>query len=305
MDIAHRLKPNQLRLLLTIAETGQLQLAANRISVSQPAASRILADVEKLMGGDLFTRHPKGMEATPLGAICIRHAKVILEEMDELAADAQRFNEGKIGHVRVGTVTGPAVGTLMPAIQKVKAEASDIEMTIEVGPSTELVRGLIAGRFDFIISRLPSGYDSRDFRLHPARSEEVTFLVRASHPLASRRGVPLTDLLDSEWVVQVLGSPIREAVDSAFLTQDLPAPSRVTNTASLLVALSMVQASDIIAPLSREVATMLCAGRLNADVVTLDLATPITVSPCFVIQNREQPVTRAAEKVFSAVFEFL
>ncbi|SMX42973.1 LysR family transcriptional regulator [Actibacterium lipolyticum] len=305
MDLAKRLKPNQLRLLLKIAETGQLQLAANMVSISQPAASRILGDIEDLVGAALFIRHPKGMETTALGAICVRHAKVILEEMDALATEALRFTEGEIGHVRVGTVTGPAVGSLMPAIQKVKAHAPDIEMTIEVGPSTNLVRGLAEGRFDFVISRLPPGYDSRDFRMHPARSEEIALLVRPEHPLADQADISLSALLDFEWVVQELGSPIRQAVEASFLASNLPTPARVTNSSSLLVALSMLQGTDSVVPLTNEVANLLAKGPLDANVCILDLETPIIVSPCFVIQNRARQLSSAAERVFTAVLEWL
>ena len=81
MDLARRLKPNQLQLLLRVAETGQLQQAAHMMAMSQPAASRILGDVETLVGSPLFLRHPKGMEPTPIGKVFIRHAKAILEQL--------------------------------------------------------------------------------------------------------------------------------------------------------------------------------------------------------------------------------
>ncbi|SLN36621.1 HTH-type transcriptional regulator GbpR [Pseudoruegeria aquimaris] len=305
MDLARRLKPNHLRLLLKIAETGQLQAAAHLSAISQPAASRTLADVEAALGGPLFERHPKGMEPTPLGWIFLRHAKVILEELDLLQAEAERFALGDMGRVRIGTVTGPAVGSLMPAVREVKAEAPDIEFTIEVAPSTELMRGLVEGRYDFVISRLAPGYDAREFRLHPARGEVVSLLVRPEHPLAGRRGLPLQALLRHEWVMQDMGSPIRLAVENAFHAQGLAAPRRVTNSSSLLIALAFLQGTDTIAPLTHEVANMLLEPPLSARVTPLDLATPISVSPCFVIQNRGRRLSSAAERVLARVFAYL
>ena len=172
---------------MKIAETGQLQHAANMTAMSQPAASRMLSEIETLVGGPVFTRHAKGMEATQLGALCLRHAKIILEQMDELEAEATRFSEGSIGSVKVGAVTGPAVGILMPAIKRMKQKIPDLDMTIEVAPSIELVRGLVEGRFDFVISRLPPTYDSRDFLLQPVGSEMVSLLVGPDHPLANQK----------------------------------------------------------------------------------------------------------------------
>ncbi len=305
MELARRLKPNQLQLLMKVAETGQLQLAANMTAMSQPAASRILADVETLVGSPLFLRHPKGMKPTPIGKVFIRHAKIILESLEELEVETKRFSAGDVGHVRIGAVTGPAVGCLMPAVRQIKAETPEIELTIEVGPSTELVRGLSEGRFDFVISRVPPEYDSRDFRLHPARSEQVSLLAHPDHELVGQASVSLTDTLEYEWVIQELGSPIRQAVEAAFLQEGLPTPPRVTNSSSLLVVLSLLESTRTIAPQTREVAAMLANGPLQAKVAVLDIATPISVSPCFIIENRFRPLSKAAERVLTAVLGWL
>ncbi len=305
MSFATRLKPAHLQLILRIAETGQLQRAAAMTGMSQPAASRVLAEIEAQAGGPLFSRHAKGMVQTELGAICTQHAKVILEEFDALETEAVRLTTGEAGRVRVGAVTGPAVGLLMPAVRQVKAETPDIEVTVEVGPSTELVRGLVEGRFDFVVSRLPPGYDSRDFRMHPARSETLSLMVRPGHPLAGRPGVGLADLLGFEWVIQEIGSPIRVALEAAFLEQGLPTPRNVTNSSSLLVVLTLLESTDTIAPLSREVAQLLAHGNIGAKLGILDLAEPISVSPCFVIQNRFGKPIRASERVLNAVFKNL
>lgn len=305
MELARRLKPNQLQLLMKVAETGQLQLAANITAMSQPAASRILADVETHVGSPLFLRHPKGMEPTLIGKVFIRHAKIILEALDELEAETKRFSTGDVGHVRIGAVTGPAVGCLMPAVRQIKSETPEVEMTIEVGPSTELVRGLSEGRFDFVISRLPPEYDSRDFRLHPARSEQVSLLAHPKHELVGKPGISLKDTLAYEWVIQELGSPIRQAVEAAFLLDGLPTPPKVTNSSSLLVVLSLLESTQTIAPQTREVASMLASGPLQANIAVIDIESPITVSPCFIIENRFRPLSKATERVLTAVFERL
>jgi DNA-binding transcriptional LysR family regulator len=302
MDFATRLKPAHLNLLMKIAESGQLQRAAQMAAMSQPAASRVLADIETRAGGPLFERHAKGMVPTALGEVCIRHAKIILEEYGALNEDARRITAGEAGRVRVGAVTGPAVGLLMPAVRSVKSSAPDIEMTIEVAPSTELVRGLVEGRFDFVIARIPPDYDSRDFRLHPARSEVVSLLVRPEHPLADRSEVTLSELRDQEWVIQEVGSPIRQAVEAAFINRNLKTPRRITNSSSLLIVLSLLENTDTIAPQTAEVAGMLTRGPLGANVLALELAEPILVSPCFIIQNRFGQLPGAAELVLNAVF---
>ncbi|MHC9234374.1 LysR family transcriptional regulator [Pseudooceanicola sp. 502str34] len=305
MEFAQRLRPSHLSLLLRIAETGQLQRAAQLCAMSQPAASRILAEVEERAGGPLFERHPKGMRPTALGEICVRHATIILDQFAALEAESRRISAGEVGRVRVGAVTGPAVGLLMPAVRDVKAATPDIEMTIEVAPSTTLVRGLVDGNFDFVIARLPPEHDSRDFRLYPARSEVVSLLVRPDHPLAGQGEVALEQLQGFEWVIQEVGSPIRQAVEAAFLERELRTPARVTNSSSFLVVLAMLAESDAIAPQTEEVAQMLAEGPLGGRLAALRLAEPILVSPCFIIQNRFRQIPPAARHVLDRVFAHL
>ena len=298
MPLIRQSKPSHLALILKISETGQLQAAAQAMSMSQPAASRILADLEKSAGAPLFERTPKGMTVTPLGEAYLRHARVILSELDSLSKDVQRLKNGQAGEVRIGSVTGPAVATLLPAIQSMRQKTPHIDLTIEVGPSTELIRGLNEGRFDFIFARIPATQDSRDYLVHPARSEIVKLLIRDTHPVAGRKAVSLCDLTEYDWIIQERGSPIRLAVEDAFHSAAVPTPAHVINSSSLLVVLSLVERTDIIAPLSNEVASLLSGETLGARLKMVDLAQDITVSPYFIIRNRFKELPQAAQQFY-------
>lgn len=301
MDLARRLKPTHLRLIHEIARLQKLQLAAEALAISQPAASRMLAEIEAGAGAPLFIRHPRWMEPTPVGQAFLRHIRVILSELDDLSTEVENLNVGRAGEIRVGAVTGPAVGILMPAIRRVKEESPDMEATIEVAPSVVLVRGLKEGRFDFVIARLPPDYDSADFDVHPARGEEVRMLVRDSHPLAGRRDLPLEALTPYEWVVQERGSPIRQAVETAFLQSATPVPRNVNNSSSLLIVMSLLARSDVISPQSEEVAEVLTSDGLGARLSVLDLQPKITVSPYYVLASRGRELPRASDRVFREV----
>ncbi|MGB3378935.1 MAG: LysR family transcriptional regulator [Allopontixanthobacter sediminis] len=295
------MKSSHFRLILKIAETGKLQIAANALAISQPAASRILAEIEREVGTPLFTRHPAGMEPTPVGDAFVRHAKVILAELTNLEDEVENIAIGHIGEVRVGSVTGPAIGYLVPAILEIKKTSPMIELTVEIGPSTALVRGLEEGRFDFVIGRLPPDHDSRAFKVMPARREIVSLIARKGHPLAGRQNLPLSELAGYDWVIQERGSPIRQAVEQTFHSEGLATPAGITNSSSLLVMLAILAQSDAVAPMTEEVATLLTGPSIGANLSVLDVRHPMTVSPYFIIQNRVQPLTRAAQIVLEQV----
>ena len=77
------LKLSHLRLLAALSDTGQLSLAAARMGVAQPAASRLLAEVERITGQPVHTRTGRGLTLTPMGqALAHRATRVVTELRD-------------------------------------------------------------------------------------------------------------------------------------------------------------------------------------------------------------------------------
>lgn len=301
MNLAHRLKSGHLRLILKISETGKLQNAASALAMSQPAASRLLSEIETLAGAELFERHAKGMTPTVIGEAFVRHARSIMQGYESLDTEVLALNAGRAGKVRIGSVTGPAGGSLIAAVRKVKAEAPAVEVTIEVAPSVTLVRGLEEGRFDFVIARLPPDADSAAFKVVPARNEVVALLVRRDHPLAGKARVGLAELSGFEWVIQERGSPIRRAVEGAFHARGIELPGNITNSSSLLVALAIINSSDAIAPQSREVAELLTGAGINAQLAVIGTDTELFVAPFFLIQMAGRKLPRVSEIVLETL----
>lgn len=305
MAFARRLKPTHLRLILRVAETGKLQSAADEVAMSQPAASRMLSEIEAMVGVPLFQRHPKGMEPTAVGKAVAGHARQILQGLDALESEVSQVAAGRSGIVRIGSVTGPAVGVVVPAMRAVRKIAPDVEFTVEVRPSTTLMRGLDEGGFDLIIARLPPDYNSRNYRVFPARNELISLLVARDHPMAGRRNVRLRDLTEFEWVIQERGTPIREAVEGAFHANSVVMPAQVTSSSSLLVALALLERSTAIAPQSHEVVELLGGEALDMKVTRLQLHENIHVSPFFVIVQRDRQLPPVVEHFIRETFQRL
>ncbi len=297
----NRIKPKHLELVIKIAETEQLQLAAQGVGISQPAASRILHDLEKEFATRLFDRHPAGMEPTAAGQIFIRHARGALTELSTMAEELEFMNSGQMGAVSVGAVTGPAVGHLMPAVHAVQTSSPDVRISVDVAPSSVLYRGLEEARYDFVLGRADPTRDTRGFHFHPGRKERVLLMVHAKHPLAHKRNVSLSELTDHTWVIQQAGSPIRLAVEEAFHTEGLAVPSKVLNSSSLLVAFSGIENGHTIAPQTEEVVRLFTSEKMGTNVTVLDTTAKIEVAPYFVIRDNRRELTRAAETLLTEV----
>ncbi|RNF36094.1 LysR family transcriptional regulator [Paracoccus methylarcula] len=295
------LKPAQLRLIHEIARHGQLQMAAESCAMTQPAASRMLAEIERLVDARLFLRQPKGMEPTEIGQTVLRRARVILREMFSMATDVQEMQGGIAGSVRVGAVTGPAVGYLVSAIREIKAQAPEADITVDVLPSRDLLTHLAAGDMDFVLARILPEFDSRDFNILPMRDEKVSFLARASHPLSRAASVTLTELIDYEWIMQQRGAPIREATLAAFASVGLPDPRNIVSSPSLLLTIAYLAQSDAVSAMSDEVAQLLLRPPISAGLTTLPMPHEIRVSPYYLLSLRRRPLSPLALRLRDSV----
>lgn len=291
------LKPAQLRLIQQIAEHGQLQLAAETVGMTQPAASRMLAEIEHQVGAALFLRQPKGMEPTEIGRAVLRRARVILREMVSMASDVRALREGFGGTLRVGAVTGPAVGYLVSAIREIKQSAPDADITVDVMPSRELLGHLAAGEMDFVLARILPEFDSQNFNILPMRDEKVTFLTRAGHPLSRAPAVTLTELAGQEWIMQSRGAPIREAALAAFADVGLAEPRNIVNSPSLLLTIAYLAQCDAVAPMSEEVAELLIRPPVSAGFAMLQIPHEIRVSAYYLLDLKRRPLSPLAQRL--------
>ena len=290
--IASQLHLKHLRLIAAIAEHRQVSLAADALGMTQPAASRTLAEAEARVGVPLFERHPKGMLPTNAGEGLARRARNILDELTDAADEVERLRLGRGGIVRIGTVTGAAVGYVVPAIRALKEQSPEAEVHVDVANSEELIGGLLALRHDMILGRVPMRMAPAGLSMQRARGEQVQIVASAGHAAAARDAVSLADLVGAEWVMQGPGAPIRRAVEDAFLNLGAPLPRNVTNTASLLMALAQLRNPVVVTPVSQEVAHLLTAGR--SDLVILPVQEPILVAPYSLITLRDRRLSPVA-----------
>lgn len=300
-QLSNRLQIRDFRLVRAIAETGQLALAAEQLGITQPAASRMLAAIERTIGTSVFQRHPKGMTVTPMGEILARNAITLLNGMEQTAREVEAVGGGRSGTIRVGSVTGGAVAHVVPAIQRLKRDATRADIHIDVAPSDVLIDGLLGGDFDFVLSRIPAGTDARQFIVRRGRVEVINFLIRTGHPLDGCRTVTLEELEGYEWVIQAPHTPMRQAVEEAFLARSISLPREIVNSTSLLVMIAYLTSTDAIAPVSREVADLLGAGQATNGFARLEPAEPLIVNPYHLIARKNHALSPLAAKLWGLI----
>jgi molybdate transport repressor ModE-like protein len=299
------LKLNHMRMIAALDQHGNVSAAAATLNISQPAASRMVAEMEAIVDAPLLERHARGISLTPYGAALARRARAILIELNEVEQDFADLRTGRGGTVHLGAVTAPAVDLAIPAIHEMRQRFPRLDVTIQVEASPVLARELLASRHDFIIARIPEDLNPKLFESRVIGIEKACLLVRRGHPLLGvSTPVDLQVAREFEWVLQPSGALLRRTVEQHFVRRDTALPDRILNTSSLLLTLVMLSRSDAISAVSLEVARFLRSeAGLDAALEILPLDFDIEVQPYSLITVANRTLSPAARLLYDAILQ--
>jgi DNA-binding transcriptional LysR family regulator len=298
--IQRGLRLPQLRLLIAVADLGQISGAAAQVGITQPAASRMLTELEQTAGTSLFDRHPRGVVLTAAGALLVRSTRIALRDLETAFAKVDTLAQGTGGLVRIGTVTGAGLELILPLIRGMRATHPEIEFDVMVETSDVLADALLAQRIDFYLGRMLSNVRGWDVTAMTIGAEPIALIVRKDHPLTHRPNTALADTLAYDWVMQSQGGLMGQAVEAYLLEHNLTPPLRTLSTSSLVLTLAIVSDTDVVAPVARSVADILVSpGGMNSDIRILDVAPDMAVGPYALICRRQSEVTPAAARVLA------
>ncbi|MGR9247421.1 LysR family transcriptional regulator [Rhizobium leguminosarum] len=298
------LKLNHLRMIVAIEDSGQISAAAEVLNISQPAASRMLSEMESITKSSLYERVARGVVLTTFGAALARRARKILLELREASREIGELKSGKGGSVFIGAVTAPAMSLVVPAINKVRKAYPGIEINIQVETSNVLARELLAARHDFIIGRIPDDLNPRLFEVTEIGIERACLIVRSRHPLMKQKTSSLSDVRDYDWVFQPPGTLLRRTIEDVFLSRGVALPENIVNTSSLLLTCAIICETDAIAPVAVDVAQFLASQGSNAsDVRMLPIDFDINVKPYSMITARERALPPSARLLYDIILE--
>jgi DNA-binding transcriptional LysR family regulator len=249
-----RLKTRQLMLITAIGDEGNIHRAAEVLNVSQPAASKLLKDLEDALGVSLFERLARGMRPTWYGETMIRHARIALSSLRQAGKEINALKAGSFGEVSVGAITGPAVSLIPQAISIVAREHPSLRVQLDVESSDLLIERLAQGKLDIMIGRLFERHDKTNLSYERLADEPVCAVVRAGHPLLNVVGLNLKQLETAPWIVPPTGSVLRHRFELMFQEAGHANPVQLIETTSLLFITKMLQQSDFIAVVPTDVA---------------------------------------------------
>ena len=186
--------------LLAVADAERIVTAADRLAMTQPALSRVIARLEREFGGRLFERVPSGVRPTRLGAVVVERARRILRETGEGEAAVAAELAGHTGRYRVTAAPVWLQAVLVPAVAAFHAAFPAVELRLRSASWRDGVRLLADGESDLHCGGLDTGETLPGF-LRRERFIDLTDGVAAArdHPLSAAAPDP-GDLAGWPWI---------------------------------------------------------------------------------------------------------
>ena len=208
-----------LRYLVTLAETRNFARAAEACYVSQPTLSTQIKKLEDELGLALFERNNKRVMPTSAGSGLIVQARIVLEEAEKLQQMAQQALDPMAGTLRLGVI--PTLGPyLLPhLVPPLRKDYPQLQLYLREELTASLIERLRAGSLDAILVALPIQTDGLEL-IELFREPFVMALPKDS-PLAGKAEVMETDLMGVPLLLLEDGHCLR---DQALAVCGLPQP---------------------------------------------------------------------------------
>jgi DNA-binding transcriptional LysR family regulator len=248
------LKLRHLQLLVALDQFRHLGRAAEFLSVSQPAVSKTLAEIERMFDLELFVRSTRGTEPTAYGVAVVRFARSVLADYDRTRDEIAAVAGGAAGRVSVGAMVVATPSLLVRAVALLKQRSAQTTVMVEEGDLTRLLPRLRVGELDLFVGRLEPGYASPDLDTEALYAEPMCIVVRPDHPLVHETRIEWSKLAAVAWVVPPPWASSRIKLEQMFYKHGLAPPVDIVETASFLATLTFVRERPAVGFLARGVA---------------------------------------------------
>ncbi|MCK8647249.1 LysR family transcriptional regulator [Mycobacterium colombiense] len=207
----------QLEYFVAVAADLNFSRAAERIHVVQSALSASVGRLEKELGVELFDRSKRQIALTPAGEVFLQHARDVMHTAARARSSVEDHRGQLTGTVTLGTLMSWGALDLPAALEEFRRLHPLVTMRLRqsLTGSAGHLDAIANGQMDLALVSVPSP-PSEQIALLKLTQEPMVLMCEATHELARRRRVRLTDLAGQDFIHFPLGWGIRRRLDAEF-----------------------------------------------------------------------------------------
>ncbi|MBN3788753.1 pca operon transcription factor PcaQ [Burkholderia sp. Ac-20353] len=240
-----RVKFRHLQCFLAVAQLGGVQKAAESLSITQPAVSKTIAELESILGVRLFERGRQGAHPTREGQLFMPHANACVLALRQGVGLLAREGGGAAATLEVGMLPTVAA-SLAPALMKaLAARWPRAVVRIATAANAELLERLKAGAIECAIGRLSEPERMIGLAFEQLYNEPLVAVVRAGHPLIAS-AAPAAELARYPVVLPPYGTLIRQSAEQLLNACGAPPLDAFIEVLSVSVARALALENDAV-----------------------------------------------------------
>jgi DNA-binding transcriptional LysR family regulator len=226
------LKLRDLNVLLTVARCGSMGKAAAHLSVSQPAISKAIAEMEHALGARLLDRTSRGVEPTVYARALLDHSVIAFDELRQAVRQVEHLTDPTAGEVRLGCSVILAEGFVARVIDHLSQQYPRVSFHLSADESGAIYRALGERKLDLAVARIFEPDAAPLLTTEILYDEPHIVAAGPYNPLTRRREIQLGDLMNEPWALPPLDSLTGSIVRQAFAAVGLPVPQATIVTSS-------------------------------------------------------------------------
>jgi DNA-binding transcriptional LysR family regulator len=220
-----------LRSFIAVCDCKSFSLAAARVHKSQGAISAQIAKLEEQAGSKLIDRSQREFKLTNEGELFRKFAQGVVAETDAMQRSLQAFRNRGHGEVRIGATRSVGTYVLLDAIGKIARDFPDLKISLLTQGRALTYERLRQRSVDLAVVLAEAA--PKGFFVKPLRSEPLSVVISANHPLANKKVISREELRTVPFIVGIKGNDFSDMVEEFLQTNGLPRPIRGVTINSL------------------------------------------------------------------------
>lgn len=275
-----------------VGKFHSITLAAEELSVSQPAVSQAIRNLERELGTTLFMRTAKGMRLTAEGQVLFGYVQRGYEMIEQGERKFREMQELSSGEICIGASDMTLQFYLLPYLEQFHEQFPKIKITVTNAPTPETLRHLQAGKIDFGVVSTPMEHTA-NMHVIPVRQIEDVFVAGKKFEYLKGGRLSYKELEHMPIMCLEGSTSTRKYVEDFLMEQGVVIhPEFELATSDMLI--QFAKRSLGIASVVRDFAL---EGIENGELFQLEFNKKIPARQFCIVSDDRVPLTAAAEKL--------
>ena len=230
--VERRLKLHDVRVLISVAETGSMSKAAEQLGTSQPAVSRAISDLEHALGVSLVDRNTTGVEPTAYGHALIKRGLAAFDELRQGIKDIEFIADPTAGVLRIGCSEAMADVFVPAAIDKLTQRYPRLAFHVVTETGPQIFDRLASRNVELVICRVPKSAAEKYLVVEDLFEDCFVIAAGPRNRWLRRRNIELSELVNEPWTFTPFDPSARIYITETFRAKGLDPPHAVATAAS-------------------------------------------------------------------------